>query len=284
MFQVSTISSFEDPRLAPYRNMRRQYDHAAQEIFVAEGEKVVRRLLESDLTILSVLFPPKWLAEFEPLLQRRTEHLDVFTADKNVLQDLTGFSMYQGVLALARIPRAATLDEVFRGSGQRRFLVAIDGLSNPENVGGLVRNSVAFGVDALIVGETSCIPYLRRAVRSSMATVFKLPYVVSAKLADTVRELRRRGMRCIAAHPHTDRRIFQSNFAQDCCIVLGAEGTGISPEVLEACDEAVAIPMQNEVDSLNVGSAAAVFLYEVARQRELAGKQVEPGEGREKTM
>jgi TrmH family RNA methyltransferase len=85
---------------------------------------------------------------------------------------------------------------------------------------------------------------------------------------DTLKFLRGQGVRCIAAHPHTDRRTLpQAAFAGDCCIVMGSEGHGISPAVLAECDEAVAIPMPADVDSLNVGSASAVFLYEAARQR-----------------
>jgi 23S rRNA (guanosine2251-2'-O)-methyltransferase len=91
-------------------------------------------------------------------------------------------------------------------------------------------------------------------------------------LAQTLRELRTRGVRCIAAHPHTHKRtLSQADFTRDCCVVFGSEGTGLSQPVLEACDEAVAIPMANGVDSLNVGAAAAVFLYEAQRQRERQG-------------
>jgi tRNA G18 (ribose-2'-O)-methylase SpoU len=87
-------------------------------------------------------------------------------------------------------------------------------------------------------------------------------------LAQTIRELRARGVRCIAAHPHTDKKnLSEADFSGHVCIVLGSEGHGISQPVLEACDEAVAIPMSNGVDSLNVAAAAAVFLYEANRQR-----------------
>ncbi len=147
-----------------------------------------------------------------------------------------------------------------------------------------MRNCVAFGVQALIVGETSSSPYLRRAVRNSMGTIFQLPVIELAKLGqrhqftvkphavkltlvECLKELRGRGVRCIAAHPRTENKLSQADFSGDCCLVFGSEGDGISPAVLEACDEAVAIPMPPEVDSLNVGAAAAVFLYEVNRQR-----------------
>jgi tRNA G18 (ribose-2'-O)-methylase SpoU len=161
----------------------------------------------------------------------------------------------------------------------------VDALTNAENLGALVRNCVAFGVQALLVGETSSSPFLRRAVRNSMGTIFQLPVIELAKLglrhrfktkphatkstlAECLKELRARGVRCIAAHPHTDKkRLSQADFSGDCCLVFGSEGYGISAPALEACDEAVAIPMPPTVDSLNVGAAAAVFLYEVNRQR-----------------
>jgi tRNA G18 (ribose-2'-O)-methylase SpoU len=176
--------------------------------------------------------------------------------------------MYQGVLALARVPTPAKLSEVLKRAARPCLLAAVDGLSSADNLGGLVRNCVAFGVQALLIGETSASPYLRRAVRSSMGTIFQLPVVEAACLAEAIQELRARGVHCVAAHPHTNRRILsEGNFAEDCCVVFGSEGNGLSPRVLGACDEPVAIPMEPGVDSLNVCSASAVVLYEANRQR-----------------
>lgn len=268
MLRAQPIESFDDPCMAPYRTLRRQWDHQQQEIFVAEGEKVVRRLLESRLQVESILLPEKWLKDFEPLVRGRSEKVAVFTADKKLLEKLTGFSMYQGILAVGKIPPPVNLESILKEGARPYFLAAVDGLSNAENMGVLVRNCAAFGVQALIVGETCGTPYLRRAVRSSMGTVFNLPIVQAASLVQTLKDLRSRKIRCIAAHPHTNRKtIFETNFSTDCCVVFGSEGLGISEAVRNACDEAVAIPMHARVDSLNVGSAAAAFLYEVQRQR-----------------
>ena len=268
MYRLRKIESFDLPELQPYRTMRRQYEHRAQGIFVAEGEKVVRRLLESKFSVVSVLLPDKWLQELGPLLQARLEEIQVFVADKALLETLTGFSMYQGLLAAGKIPVMPTLEEVVARSAQPRLLVATDALSSAENLGALVRNFAACGAQALIVGETCSSPFLRRAVRSSMGTIFQLPVVETASLVQALRDMRERGIRCIAAHPHAaGRTLSQANLAGDCCVVFGSEGHGISPAVLAACDEAVAIPMPETVDSLNVGSAAAVFLYEANRQR-----------------
>ena len=262
------IESLDLPELQPYRTMRRQHEHRQQGIFVAEGEKVVRRLLESKFTVVSVLLPEKWLGELDALLQARPEEIQVFVAEKALLETLTGFSMYQGLLAVGKVPPLPTLEEVVARSLQPRLLAAADGLTNAENLGALVRNCAAFNAQALIVGETCSSPFLRRAVRGSMGAVFQIPIVESTNLTQALRELRQRGIRCLAAHPHAaGRTLSQTDFATDCCIVFGSEGYGISQAVLAACDEAAAIPMPEKVDSLNVGSAAAVFLYEANRQR-----------------
>jgi tRNA G18 (ribose-2'-O)-methylase SpoU len=286
---VEKIHSFGAPELQPYATLRRPLEHRQQGIFVAESERVVRRLLESRFTVLSLCMPERHLEAFRQRLESRPEPIAVYLADKKLLETLVGYSVYQGVFAVGKIPPLPSLEEVFQKSPAPKLFVAVHEMSNAENMGALVRNCVAFGVHGLIVGETSSSPYLRRAVRNSMGTIFELPIFElnnrrdelheplikqqlgtrpSETLAQTLRDLRKRGVRCIAAHPHTDKKILsQADFTGDCCIVLGNEGDGISPEVLEACDEAVAIPMPPTVDSLNVGAAAAIFLYEANRQR-----------------
>ena len=295
MFRTEKISSFDLPELAPYRTLRRSAEHEAQGIFVAEGEKVARRLLESRFTVVSVVLPQKNLEEFRPLLEARPEQIAVYLAERKFLETLTGVSLFQGVLAIGKIPSPASLEEILAKSPKPRLFTAVDALTNAENLGALVRNCVAFGAHALIVGETSSSPFLRRAVRNSMGAIFQLPVVELKQkrgphesknelrsrgippaekpptLAEILRELRARGIRCVAAHPHAGgKTLSQADFSGDCCIVFGSEGDGISQAVLESCDEAVAIPMPPTVDSLNVGAAAAVFLYEAARQRERA--------------
>jgi len=270
MFHVHKIESLDLPELQPYRTMRRPMEQREQGIFVAEGEKVVRRLLQSHFPVISVLLPEKWLADYEPLLTARPEKgIPVFVVtEKAVLEELIGFSMYQGVLAVGRIPARSSLEDILKHSARPNLFAAVDGLTSAENLGAVVRNCVAFGAQALIVGETSSSPFLRRAVRNSMGTIFQLPVVETPNLVQSLRELRANRLRCIAAHPHVEERtLSDANFKTDCCIVFGSEGHGISPAVLEICDDAVAIPMPPTVDSLNVGAAAAVFLYEANRQR-----------------
>jgi tRNA G18 (ribose-2'-O)-methylase SpoU len=271
MVVVKTIDTFDHPSLTPYKTMKMQKDHHDQGIFVSEGEKIVRRLIETDFTIISVLLPGKWLEEFRRLLEPRPELVEVFVAEKEVLERLTGFSMYQGILAVAKIPRSWTLEEAITKSQSPRLFVATDGINNSENMGVLVRNAAAFGTQAILVGETSSSPYMRRAVRTSMGTIFKIPVVECKCLAYTLRLLNKLGIKTVAAHPHSDKRfITDVDLTGDVCIVFGSEGEGIAPETLDACAEHAEIEMAPGVDSLNVGSSAAVVLYEVWRQRHYA--------------
>ncbi len=269
MLHIQKISSLDLPELAPYRSLKRSAEHAKLGIFVVEGDKVLHRMLESEFGVVSVLLLESRLAEFEPLLRARPEKdIAVFVCDKAAMMELVGFEIYQGVLAIGKIPAPWSLEKTLAASPHPHFFAALDGLSNAENVGLLMRNCAAFGVQALISGETCCSPFLRRTVRNSMGTLFKLPVLEPPNLVHTLHQLRARGVRCLAAHPHPDKQVLsQANFTGDVCIVLGSEGHGISPEVLAACDEAVAIPMANDVDSLNVSAAAAVIFYEVNRQR-----------------
>lgn len=277
MIRIEKIASFDAPELRPYATMRRPIEHETQGIFVAEGEKVVRRLLESHFTVVSAVFWERWLDDFRPLLESRPESITVYLAEKAWLETLTGFSMFQGVLAVGKIPAPAALETVLQNAPAPRLLAAVDGLTSSENLGALVRNCAAFDVQALLVGETSTSPFLRRAVRNSMGAIFQLPVVELGKvasktassktLAQTLETLRAGGIRCIAAHPRGGKVLHEADFSKDCCIVFGSEGAGISESALKQCDDAVCIPMPEKVDSLNVGAAAAVFLYEASRQR-----------------
>lgn len=270
MFTVHRIDSLDLPELAPYRTLKRSAEHETQGIFVAEGDKVVQRLLESHFEVVSVLLPEERLAGLKPLLDARPEpNIPVHVvARKEILEKLVGFDLFQGVLAIGRIPAPRPLADVIAATPSPRLFVAVDGLTNAENIGVLVRNCVAFSGQALLVGETCASPFLRRAVRNSMGAIFHLPVIATTSLVRSLGELNAHGVRCLAAHPHTDQKFLdQANLTTDCCLVFGSEGKGISAPVLAACPEAVAIAMPPTVDSLNVGSAAAVFLYEARRQR-----------------
>jgi tRNA G18 (ribose-2'-O)-methylase SpoU len=269
MIRETSIASLDLPALEPFRTLRQTEDHRRSGIFVAEGEKVVRRLLESPISIRSVLITPEWLEVYRQKISDRRESINVFVAKKELLEEIVGFNLHQGIMAVADIPDEPSLETLVALAFSPLLFVAVDGLTNSENLGVLVRNCVAFGVQGLIVGETSSSPFLRRAVRNSMGTVFKLPVHHATNLAETLTRLRLEfHLEVMGAHPHTDQgTLSDTDLKTGCCLVFGSEGEGISERVRNVCSKLVAISMQSNVDSLNVANASAVFLYEVQRQR-----------------
>lgn len=261
------ITSLEVPGLAPYRTLRRPVEHEREGIFVAEGGHVVRRLLTSRLEALSVLATPEWIEALGPELERRGPELTVYRAPRRVLESVVGFALHQGVMAVGRIAPQADLGSLLDAAPRPRLVVALDGVTNPENAGVIVRTAAGFGAAAVVAGETAASPWLRRAVRNSMGTVFGLPARRVDDLLTTLDALRREcGLRLVAA-ALGGRPAWEAGLAGDCCVVLGHEGYGIRPHIRAVCDEVVTIPMSPGVDSLNVAAAAAVVLYEVRRQQ-----------------
>ena len=261
--RIHHVDDIDAPELHHFRTLRRPEEHRREGLFVAEGEKVVLRLFESGRAVVSVLLTPEWLEVHGTFFEKQEKNLDAFVAPKGLLEKIVGFNLHQGIMALGMIPAPESLDEVLKRTPSPRIFAALDGLANAENVGVVVRNCAAFGVAAVIAGETSSSPYLRRAVRNSMGTVFRLPVVHADHLPTFLGNLHNRyGVRIIAADASRGSVPLETiSFGGDVCVVFGSEGEGIREEVLAMCQVRVVIPMQAGVDSLNVASASAVVLY-----------------------
>jgi tRNA G18 (ribose-2'-O)-methylase SpoU len=273
---LRTIADLDAPALRYFRTLRRPEEHLREGLFIAEGEKVAVRLFHSGLDVVSVLLTPEWLETHRVALEKLSPALEVFVAPKDVLQTIVGFPLHQGIMALGRVPPVPAIDEVLASAPRPWLLAALDGLANAENVGVLVRNAAAFGATAIVVGETSSSPYLRRAVRNSMGTVFRVPIVHSAHLPSMLEGLRQEhSLQVIAADAHAGAQsLLDCDLRGDVCLVFGSEGAGLREEVLERCQKRMMIPMEEGVDSLNVASASATVFYEAVRQRRERGGQV----------
>lgn len=253
------IDSLDDPRIAPYRSLRTRPDALAGEgLFVTDGERVTRALLQSKLEVVSVLALPDVMPGLTDLLERRGIPAAArYVASRDLVTGLVGFRFHQGVLALARQPDSVPLPDC------PLPFVALDGLHQSENVGAICRTAAAFGVRSLVVDAASASPWLRRSVRVSMGSVLDLAIHISADLAQTLGVLQcRHNVRVVGASL-ADGAVPLSSYAfpERFCLVIGSEGHGMSPAVSSVCDARITIPMQPAVQSLNAAAAAAVFLY-----------------------
>lgn len=266
---IERIFTIDSPGLECYTTLKRPVEHYEKGLFVIEGDKVMERFFESSLPLVSVLFTDKWFETFRENIEKRDESVKVFIASIEHMAHIVGFNYHHGIMAVGRMPGTLTLDEAVANVKMPRLIVALDKLDNSENVGVLVRNCAACGVHALIVGETSADPYLRRAVRNSMGTVFRVPVVKSISLRESLVILKVKfGFQIVGAHPHVNSvPLYSTDLSKDTCIVFGNEGDGISQDIIDVCDYKVSIPMAPGIDSFNVGCASAIMLYETNRQR-----------------
>ena len=265
---IKPVASLDAPELNIYLTLKRVDEHERAGVLVAANIKVVKRLLVSEFTVVSALLTPAWLEKLAPQLRARPEDICVYVADQKILETITGYQMHQGALAVAKIPPLPDLETLLKNSPRPLLLAAAEGIASAENLGAIIRDCAAFGAHIFIAGETCGSPFQRRAVSGSMGTVFAQPLVRVGNLAATLTALRARGVRCLAAHPRADaKKLSAVDLRGDCCLVFGAEGPGLTPPVLAACDDMVEIPMPSHMNSLNVAVAAGIFLYEATRQR-----------------
>ena len=217
--------------------------------FIGDGARVVRKMLARG-AVVKILCTPEWAKE-----NSIPPEVQVHFAPREKLSEIVGYRVHHGVMALGRIPTV--------GPPRGSLLLALDGLDNSENVGAILRTCAAFGVEGVLVGPSTASPWLRRAVRVSLAAALQVPVHPVENLAEAVRPLR-----AYAAHIHGERKDYTSiDYRDPCCLVLGGEANGVSDEVLKACRGIISIPMAEGWDCLNVASSAAVLLAEVCRQR-----------------
>jgi len=266
---IKEISSLDSPEIEIYRTLKKPQHHRDQGLFVVEGDKVVNRFLQSNLCVVSVLMVSDLLDFYYPIIDKRPEKINIYTSTVSLLQTIVGFKYHQGIMAVGIIPQHRSLEQILATLTEPAIFVALDRLESAENTGVIVRNCAANGVQALIVGNRSTDPFLRRAVRNSMGTLFNLPVIYSENLATTLALLRySHNFQIVAAHPKAhSQNLFSVDLCKNSCIVLGNEGVGIDPDILNQCDIQVLIPMVSNIDSLNVACASAVILYEATRQR-----------------
>ena len=258
----------EDPRLADYRTVRDPELVRRHARFLAEGRMVVRTLLtESPLRTHSVLLEEAALAALQDASRSFPPDVPVYVVPPGALSALSGFRFHQGCLAVGERPparsAAALLDSL---PGDAPFVVALDGVSNPDNVGAIFRTASALGVHGIVLSPECASPLYRKAIRTSMGAALRLPFSHGPAWDEAVSGMQARGYLLLALTPASEaRRLDDVAVAlpgdRPRALLLGAEGLGLRTSSLTAADIRVRIPMSGGVDSLNVAAAAAVALY-----------------------
>ena len=248
-----------DPRVEKYKTLRGLVGADGEE-FICDGEKVVTRLLEDDLNIeiKGLYCLEKYLHRHQAAIERKgVAPENIFYSSRRAMADSLGYKIHQGMMALARKP--AYLDPADLAGP----VVVLNGVVSAENVGSIVRNALAFNVRDILVDQKTCDPYIRRAVRVSMGSVFDARLARSENLSASLEELKSREIVPVAASSNRVRgsvAVGEYNFPKKYALIIGNEGEGVAPEILDKIGDRVYIPMYNNISSLNAAAATAALL------------------------
>ena len=275
MPNIIEITDFHAPELDPYarltQNQLRNRLEPEKGIFIAESPKVIDRALDAGYKPVSLLMERKQITGPAAGILSRCGDAPVYTADREMLAELTGFELTRGVLCAFRRPAPRPVEELCKDA---RRVAVLEGIVDSTNVGAIFRSAAALNMDAVLINPSCCDPLCRRAVRVSMGTVFQVPW---GQLGETPADWPEKGMDILhslgfktAAMALSDRSVSidDEQLAKEpkLAIVLGTEGDGLAADTIASCDYTVKIPMSHGVDSLNVAAASAVAFWQLGRQ------------------
>ena len=254
------ITSLDDPRVAPYRNLKDKVLDREGRRFIAEGENVVRRLLASDFETISVFSLENRVATLQEAVP---DDVPLYVGSPALMEQVIGYDFHTGVLACGRRKPPMSLDAAIPQGVPELLIVVCGEIANVENLGSLIRLAAGFGADAIVLGERCHDPFWRQSVRVSMGSVFKVPIYRSENLVADLHRLRSEFGVEVAATvlDETAEPIASADRPAKFALALGNEAHGLTQAQTAACDRRITIPMSWGTDSLNVAVAAGIFLY-----------------------
>ena len=273
MANITKIYDFSAPELDVFVRLTgaqlRSKVEPEKGVFIAESPTVIEVAMNSGCEPVALLTDERLInGAVEKIIDRLPEGVPVYTATKEVLEQLTGFALTRGALCAMRRPTLPSLEELLRDA---KRVAVLENIADSTNIGAIFRSAAALGIDAVLVTPGCCDPLCRRAVRVSMGTIFQVKWGrIGASFSDWpewgLSELTRLGFKT-AAMALSDNSVSiddEALMAEDkLAIILGTEGDGLSKSTIAKSDYTVKIPMSNGVDSLNVASAAALAFWQL---------------------
>ena len=275
MSNIIEITDFMAPELDVYARLTENQlinRHEPEKgLFIAESPKVIERALDAGYEPVSLLLERKHIDGHAKDIIARCQEIPVYTADYEVLTQLTGFQLTRGALCAMRRPLLPSVKEVCAGT---RRIAILENVMNPTNIGAIFRSAAALNMDAVLLTPACSNPLYRRSIRVSMGTVFQIPWTYLGSQTDDwphsgIRKLRNMGFKtaamalCDDSVSIDDPRLRKE---EKLAVILGTEGDGLSYTTIADCDYTVRIPMAHGVDSLNVAAASAVAFWQLGKR------------------
>ncbi len=258
--KTDTIFSYNDPRLCLYKDIKEKRLYKEHQLFLVEGKHLVKRVVQSDFEVHSVLSTPERAIglDFIP------SQIKVYLVSEALISRVVGFKFHRGVLALGK-RKADIFLQQWKAPLYR--LVVCPEINDVENLGVIIRNAAAFGVDALLIGPKCADPFSRRSLRASMGAVFKLPIIRSADLFRDIGDLKSRGIAILGSVIAEDAAPLDGlSVPEKWALLLGNEAQGLGQQWLAQCDRKVMISINSDIDSLNVAVASGIFMFYLQKE------------------
>ena len=268
MSNIIEITDFFAPELDVYARLNEvqllNYEYSENGLFIAESPKVIERALDAGYEPVSCLMEKKHIEGEGKFILERIKDVPVFTAEFDVLTQLTGFKLTRGMLCAMKRKKLPSVGDICKNKNR---IVILDRVMNPTNVGAIIRSAAALGIDAVLLTPGCSDPLYRRAVRVSMGTVFQIEWTYMEN--GNPSEVKELGFKTVAMALKDNTLSINDprlNEEKHLAIIMGTEGDGLSDQTIANADYTVKIPMYHGVDSLNVAAASAVAFYQLGNK------------------
>lgn len=268
--KIIEITDFSSPELDVFARLNENQllnrDKPEKGIFIAESPKVVERAFDAGYEPISMLLERKHIEGEAAEIIRSCGEIPIYTADFDILTQITGFKLTRGVLCAMKRRPPLSAEEAVKNA---KRIAVLESVMNPTNVGAIIRSAAALNMDAVLLTSDCSNPLYRRAIRVSMGTVFQLPWAFLPE-GNTAQELHKLGFKAAAMALRWDSVDIHDRLLKKeerLAVILGTEGEGLKSETLSECDYIIKIPMTHGVDSLNVAAASAVAFWELGNNQ-----------------
>lgn len=264
---MTEITSRSNEQLKLIKSLHNKKSRDQKKLFFVEGLRIVTEAIEEENRVYAVFYSES-LAGInggnELLTKLENSRLRIYRVSERLFREICDTETPQGVLAVVKM-KECTMEEVL--GKENPFLVILDSIQDPGNMGTIIRTADACGADGVVLAGGCVDAYNPKTLRSTMGSIFRIPIVKTGNLPELLGILKKKGIRSFAGHLKGERHHFDSDYTKPSALIIGNEANGIKEDALPFIDELVSIPMPGRAESLNASVAAGIMMYEVVRQR-----------------